>query len=97
MPYRFFEYAPSVYKRYIRAHKLNNYGQKRMSLPAPKFIVFYNGRLDLPAEDVLRLSDSFPSDKRKETDVEVRVRVINVNKGQNPHIMKVCKPLEEYA
>ena len=63
----------------------------------PKLVVFYNGTSDMPDETILRLSDSFPEDRRSESDIEVRVRMLNINHGRNISIMNRCKPLEEYS
>ena len=59
-------------------------------------VVFYNGRTDIEDEVQLRLSDSFEENKRTEADIEVRVRMLNINYGRNREIMEKCKPLYEY-
>ena len=66
-----------------------------MRLPAPRLIEFYNGIAEQPEETILRLSDSFP--EGAVSDIEVTVRMINVNYGNNKELMKACKPLEEYS
>ena len=66
-----------------------------MRLPAPRLIEFYNGIEEQPEETILRLSDSFP--EGAVSDIEVTVRMINVNYGNNKELMKACKPLEEYS
>ena len=48
-----------------------------------------------PDETVLRLSDAFP--EGAEADVEVVVKMINVNQGRSPNVMENCQPLKEYA
>ena len=69
--------------------------QKMTATPVPKLVVFYNGRKDQPDEKMLYLSDSFP--KGAESDIEVRVRMLNVNFGRNQELLNACKPLREYA
>jgi hypothetical protein len=59
-------------------------------------VVFYNGDQDMPEEQTLRLSDAFEHQDR-EPDVELKVRVLNINYGHNTELMKQCKILEEYA
>jgi SOS response regulatory protein OraA/RecX len=59
-------------------------------------VVFYNGERDMPEEQILRLSDAFEHQDR-EPDVELKVRVLNINYGHNTELMKQCKILEEYA
>lgn len=66
-------------------------------LPTPKLVVFYNGLKEQEDETILRLSDSFDADHRIESDIEVRVRMLNVNYGRNKDLMDKCKPLAEYA
>ena len=66
-----------------------------MRLPAPRLIEFYNGIEEQLEETILRLSDSFP--EGAVSDIEVTVRMINVNYGNNKELMKACKPLEEYS
>ena len=97
MPLRMMEYAEHVYSGYIDRNGFNKYGSKQITLPVPKLAVFYNGTADKPDETILRLSDSFPEDRRSESDIEVRVRMLNFNYGHNPDIMNRCRPLEEYS
>ncbi|MBQ7372791.1 MAG: hypothetical protein IJW67_13100 [Blautia sp.] len=49
----------------------------------------------MPDERILRLSDSFP--EGEESDIEVRVRMININPGKNRKILDACEPLREYS
>ena len=55
----------------------------QLSLPVPKLVVFYNGERETEDETILRLTDSFPEDMRQESDIEVRVRMLNINYGRN--------------
>ncbi|MCM1050075.1 MAG: hypothetical protein NC433_16785 [Clostridiales bacterium] len=50
----------------------------------------------MPEETVLRLSDAFEN-KDKEADVELKVRMLNINSGYNEKLMKNCQTLKEYA
>ena len=97
MPLRLLQYVGDLYAGYIAKHKLNKYGKKLIELPVPKLVVFYNGEKDTADESILRLSDSFPKELRKKTDIEVVVRMVNINYGRNMELMKDCKPLEEYS
>ncbi|MDC7294389.1 MULTISPECIES: Rpn family recombination-promoting nuclease/putative transposase [unclassified Butyrivibrio] len=97
MPLRMLQYVGELYSGHIAKHKLNKYGQKRIMLPVPKLVVFYNGGDYTEDEVILRLSDSFNPDYRETADVEVKVRMINVNYGRNKELMKNCKTLNEYA
>lgn len=62
MPVRGLIYFAKQFEAYIKAHKLNIYGTKRILLPTPQYIVFYNGaeNLENNREYVeYRLTDSF--------------------------------------
>ena len=96
LPLRMLQYIANIFEVLITLQKKNKYGSKLILLPVPKLFSFYNGTTDKPEEMVLNLSDSFPEDKRAESDIQVRVRMININPGKNPDLVKKCRPLEEY-
>lgn len=95
MPLRMLQYIGSLYEKHIKEHRLNKYGRKLLMLPAPRLVVFYNGTTSIPNEVTLRLSDSFP--KNKISDIEVTVRMVNINPGENPLLEDRCQPLHEYT
>ena len=95
MPLRLMQYVGNLYEKYIIERKLNKYGKKLIKLPAPKLVVFYNGTDEQADETILKLSDSFP--KGSDFDIEVKVRMLNVNYGRNRKLLEECKPLGEYA
>ena len=35
------------------------YSEKMISIPAPRFVIFYNGEKKRPEQEVLRLSDAY--------------------------------------
>ena len=98
MPLRLMEYVVELFSGYIKSNKHNKYGTSLIKLPTPKLVVFYNG-IDRETEDecILKLSDSFDASLGTDADIEVRVRMLNVNDGRNKKLMEACKPLEEYA
>jgi hypothetical protein len=53
-------------------------------------VVLYNGEEDMPEECILRLSDAFET-KKGESDVEIRVRMLNINYGHNQALMDKCR------
>ena len=71
---------------------------KCISLPAPVYLIFYNGIDDAPDEMEYRLSDAFhdlpdgflPA-------LECRARMLNINLGHNKILMGRCQKLNEYA
>jgi len=97
MPLRLLEYLSDLYSGYISQNRLNKYSSKLIKLPVPKLVVFYNGSQSVEDEIILRLSDAFDKSVRDEADVEVRVRMLNINFGHNKKLLEACKPLMEYS
>ncbi len=97
MPLRMLGYVDRLYSGYLTLHRLNKYGSTLVKLPIPKLVVFYNGSSDVNDEILLKLSDSFAEDRKADADIDVRVRMLNINFGRNNELMNKCKPLEEYA
>ena len=95
MPLRMLQYAGNLYEKYIKQHRMNKYGSSPLMLPVPKLVVFYNGSTQQPDEQMLLLSDSFP--KGSDADIEVKVRMLNVNYGRNQKLLATCRPLGEYS
>ena len=96
MPMRFLRHLVQLYDKYIAVSKYNVFSSTLQPLPRPRCVCFYNGTADEPERYVLKLSDAFciPSE---ESDVEVKVTMININYGKNQELMNACKPLKEYA
>ena len=97
MPVRLLQYAGNMYERYIVGHRKNKYGRTLIQLPVPKLVVFYNGPDERPEAEDLNLSDAFPPELREASDIQVRVRMLNVNLGKSEGLLETCKPLAEYA
>ena len=104
MPLRGLLYFSQLYQQYIDKHKRNLYGSVLVKIPAPQFIVFYNG--DTKLEDIIkyRLSDAFitednasKDDKTNRADFEWTATVININKNHNESLSKNCEPLYYYC
>ena len=100
MPVRKLMYAARFYDRYIHVNRLNIYSTKQIRLPVPKLVTFYNG-MEEREDDILELKDAFLTEDGKpaetESDIQVRVRMININYGKNKELMGACRPLSEYA
>ncbi len=97
MPVRMLQYLGHLYEGYIIRNKLNKFGSALLELPVPKLVVFYNGLTDVEDEVILKLSDSFPEELRQESDVEITVRMININYGHSKALLEACSTLKEYA
>lgn len=98
MPLRGLLYFASLYQTYITQYGYNLYGSKKIELPFPVYLVFYNGSKNMPEEQELLLSDAFwKTGRNPDPAVECRVRMLNINKGHNHNLMKKCRRLGEYA
>ncbi|MGN0376726.1 MAG: hypothetical protein ACI4ED_03740, partial [Suilimivivens sp.] len=96
LPVRFLIYLAQEYQGIIEKVPQSLYGSRQIMLPTPHCVVFYNGDKEVPEEQTLRLSEAFEN-KDQKADVELTVRVLNINYGHNLKLMEQCKILEEYA
>ena len=98
MPFRFLEYIARIYEKITT--KDEKFGRKLVKLPIPEFYVFYNGKDDYPTESVMKLSDAFMQlDDYSElkNQLEISVKVININVDKENPILKRCEALKEYS
>ncbi len=72
------------------------YRTSRIPLPTPEFYVFYNGSENYPAENIIKLSDSYLENNNTPM-LELIVKVININLPQNHSLLEKCRPLYEYS
>ncbi|MBP3352934.1 MAG: hypothetical protein J6L65_11075 [Lachnospiraceae bacterium] len=93
MPLRDLIYVTKLFQNIVRDCDL--YGSTLVKIPAPRFVVFYNGMEKQPERKVYRLSDSF-SKKQENPELELTVTVLNINAGNNAEILGNCKTLREY-
>lgn len=93
MPLRFLQYVAAEYGKLTMRENL--YGGSRVEVPAPHFVVFYNGVDACEERRELRLSESFQR-QEGEPELELRVQVLNINEGFNKDLKKQCRILEEY-
>ena len=93
---RFLIYLAQEYQTVIEKAEKSLYGAGQISLPTPQCVVFYNGMKEMPEEQTLRLSDAFEN-KKVRADVELTVRMLNINYGHNKLLMEKCRILEEYS
>ncbi len=96
LPVRFLIYLAQEYQMVIEKAERSLYGTGQISLPTPQCIVFYNGVKEMPEERMLKLSDAFEN-KKVRADVELTVRMLNINYGHNKQLMEKCRILEEYS
>ena len=94
MPLRDLFYVADVYSNLTKDKDL--YGSQRITIPEPKFIVFYNGVENLPERFDLKLSDMFET-VSEDVSLELKTQVFNINLGYNQALMGKCKTLHDYA
>ena len=96
MPLRDLFYVSRTYQGLVKDETL--YSSKRLRLPAPHFLVFYNGTEEREESSVLKLSDSFEyvGTQKEEPNLELKVQVLNINQGKNKELLELCRTLKEY-
>ena len=96
MPLRDLFYVACIFSALV--YDKNIYGSKKIHLPSPQFVVFYNGIEDLPEKSVMRLSDAYEHvDDPEDVALELKVQVININYGKNASLMEKSPTLAQYA
>ena len=99
MPLRGVFYLADIYRKYVDASGGDLYGSRRLMLPLPQYLVFYNGTAQLPDRMVLKLSESYylPEGLAAEPSLECSALMLNINLGHNRELMDNCRILWEYA
>lgn len=93
MPLRFLQYVTAEYGKLTASDNL--YSGSLVRIPAPHFVVFYNGLASCPEKQELKLSEAFQI-REEEPELELRVRILNINHGFNEELKKQCRTLGEY-
>ncbi len=94
MPLRDLLYVTRVLQNRIQNENL--YSKSLIRIPAPRFIVFFNGTDIHPEQQILYLSDAFEK-KQDNPSLELSVIVYNINLGHNQELLEACHLLKEYA
>lgn len=92
IPLRDLFYSARLYEKIVIGK--NIYSSKRIMLPTPKFITFYNGVEKQPERKIMKLSDSF--ERKEEVNLELTVVQLNINPGYNEDIKQGCPTLYQY-
>ena len=99
IPLRLLVYAARTYEKLV--DKKSVYKKNLVKIPKPEFIVLYNGIEPFPDEKILRLSDAYYEMPGRSAVrgglLELEVRVLNINRGRNEHIVKQCETLDGYV
>ena len=94
LPLRFLFYLSDLYSGMTR--DANLYGTRKIQIPPPRFIVFYNGEEEQPDRRILKLSDLYTVEE-EEHKLELEALMLNVNTGHNEELLNACRTLGEYA
>lgn len=94
MPLRMLLYVAREYEKLT--DKRVRYRKRMVQIPTPQFITFYNGTEPFPKEKIIKLSDAF-IDKSISPELELIVKVININTDSGAEIVKKCRILQEYS
>jgi hypothetical protein len=99
MPLRCLMYLARLYEKIIDNRDV--YKSKLLAIPRPECFVLYNGPADCPDEIRLKLSDSFANladlGYTGPPDLDLTVRMLNINKGHNSEVVGRSKTLEGYS
>ena len=94
MPLRDLFYISSEYQKLVDHKSL--YSSALQKIPAPQFVVFYNGTVKTKDYWVNHLSEAFEN-LSGEPKLELEVLTLNINEGYNKELMEQCQSLKEYA
>ena len=89
-------YFASLITKLIKEKRINVYGRKKIKLPRPQFVVFYNGLEERPEREIFRLSDLF-EEGEDEPQIELICEAININPNKNTMLKKKSYVLEGYC
>ncbi|MDR0463784.1 MAG: Rpn family recombination-promoting nuclease/putative transposase [Treponema sp.] len=96
IPIRMLMYIGRVYEKIIERERL--YQKKLVKIPAPEFIVLYNGVDQFPDYKKLSLSDAFMNIKGQSIEsLELVAHVYNINHGCNPQMLEKSRNLDGYS
>lgn len=96
MPLRGLMYFAQLYQMNLSARGLDLFGSKLVKIPAPSFVVFYNGDRKLPDVSEQKLSDAFEP-AGSATGFEWTAKVINIGENHSEGLQKKCKALYDYS
>ena len=94
LPLRFLFYISHLYSRMTKDENL--YGTAMVRIPPPEFVIFYNGKEEMPEQQVLRLSDMYTVKDRK-VKLELEAVLLNISGANNRALKEACRVLKDYA
>lgn len=94
MPLRCLEYVSRLYETLFESKE--KYSRRLLNIPTPEFYVFYNGEEAYPSDKTLKLSEAF-IERGTETNLELTVKVININRQNRHPVLENCRTMQEYS
>lgn len=94
LPLRFLMYITDIYSAYTK--DMNIYGSKKVQIPLPSFVIFYNGVKSQPDRTEFLLSELFHP-TTDQSALELKAVMLNINKGHNQELMNACHTLRDYS
>lgn len=94
LPLRFLMYITDIYSAYTK--DMNIYGSKKVQIPLPSFVIFYNGVKSQPDRTEFLLSELFHPTTDQPA-LELKAVMLNINKGHNQELMNACHTLRDYS
>ena len=93
MPLRCLFYVTKLLQRLTDQRAI--YKEALLTIPTPRFYVFYNGGKAAPEHQELQLSDAF-ADKTKHS-LELTVDLYNINYDEQKALLQKCRAMREYS
>lgn len=94
LPLRFLMYITDIYSAYTK--DMNIYGSKKVQIPLPSFVIFYNDVKSQPDRTEFFLSELFHPTTDQPA-LELKAVMLNINKGHNQELMNACHTLRDYS
>ena len=96
MPIRFLLYVSKIIEKIVESNESSIYANSKIKIPRPQFIVLYNGSRQLVNSiEEMRLSDLYEGEGN--INLELIVKVIDINFNENNEILQRCRYLYEYS
>ena len=94
LPLRYLMYVSDLYSKMTR--DANLYGTKVVTIPPPKFLIFYNGADERLEMEEMKLSDAYAIED-PDPSLELKAIMLNINPGNNDLLLRACKTLRDYV
>ena len=96
MPLRSMIYFVNALDDWLKENEHDLFGRKRIMIPTPHFVVFYNGVERRPEYEEMRLSKSFYH-QMEEPEIELICKAYNINPKNNQELKRRSPVLDGYT